>query len=88
MDVQRIDTEPMTRQQHNEAVSALAALIHAWSACDLTGRAHGAQPLPLHRTRSDTVHADADRHPRQPAEGNAHDPRSQPARHSRRQPAG
>lgn len=57
IDVQRIDTEPMNTQQRDQAISALAALIHAWSASDLAGREHGALPLPLHRARSDTDHA-------------------------------
>jgi hypothetical protein len=49
IDVQRIDTEPMNTQQRDQAVSALAALIRAWSASDLAGRAHGraaASPAP------------------------------------------
>ncbi|MHB1595575.1 MAG: hypothetical protein ACYCO9_23335 [Streptosporangiaceae bacterium] len=57
IDVQSNDTEPMSPQQRDQAISALAALIRAWSASDLTGRAHGALPLPLHRARSDTDHA-------------------------------
>lgn len=30
--VERVDTEPMTRQQHAAAVTALAALINQWLA--------------------------------------------------------
>ncbi len=57
IDVQRIDTEPMSRRQRDEAISALAALIQAWSASHLAGHANCALPLPLHRARSDTDHA-------------------------------
>jgi hypothetical protein len=39
--VDRIDTEPMTRQQHDAAVTALAALINQWlTKRDNTNQAH------------------------------------------------
>ena len=58
--VHHIETEPMTGQQRDQAVSALAALTRAWSASCSAAAAGGALPLPLPGTPSDTDHAGED----------------------------
>ena len=56
----RIGTEPMTSQQREQAVTALAALITAWQPHG-PGRgkpgADSPMPLPLRGAASDTDHA-------------------------------
>jgi site-specific DNA recombinase len=54
--VQSIETEPMTGQQRDRAVSALAALTRAWSESRSAATAVGALPLPLPGAPSNTDH--------------------------------
>ena len=58
--VQSIETEPMTGQQRDRAVSALAALTRAWSESRSAATAVGAPPLPLPGAPSNTDHGGED----------------------------
>jgi hypothetical protein len=65
--VERIATTPMSRQQHDQAVTALAVLITVWLQGHPGQRGEApASRLPLPSLASDTHHASAharDHHP-------------------------
>jgi hypothetical protein len=55
--IEHIATEPMSGQQREEAIIALATLITAWQHVQRDQAADSAPPLPLTGTASDTDHA-------------------------------